>query len=112
MALIKGKSITLYEKTQTGTDGFGAPVYRETTATVDNVLIRPISEDDATETTDMHGKKIEYELCIPKGDQHIWTDRKVSFFGQTYQTVGKPIELIEDMVPLDWNKKIKVESYE
>lgn len=112
MGLIKGITIQLFEKTQTGTDNFGAPVYSETSKDVANVLIRPISEEDATETLNLTGKKIVYELCIPKGDSNEWTNRKVGFFGDYFRTVGIPIELIESMVPLDWNKKVKVERFE
>ena len=112
MALIKGITIQLYEQTQTDTDPFGAPIYSEKAVDVDNVLIKPISSEDAVDDLDLTGKKIVYELSIPKGDQHIWINRKVSFYGQTFQTVGIPTELIESMVPLDWNKKIKVAEYE
>ena len=31
---MRGDNVTLYEKTQTGTDPFGAPVYAETPVTV------------------------------------------------------------------------------
>ena len=102
MALIKGITIQLYEKTtETEPDPFGAPVYTEKAVDVSNVLIKPISEEDAANSLDLTGKKVVYELCIPKGDAHEWTNRKVSFYGQTFRTVGIPTELIESMVPLD-----------
>lgn len=112
MGLIKGITIQLFEKTQNGTDGFGSPIFVETSKDVANVLIRPISEEDEAESTDLTGKKVEYELCIPKGDTNEWANRKVGFFGDYFKTVGLPIEYIESMVPLDWNKKIKVVRFE
>lgn len=112
MALIKGITIKLYEKTETGKDPFGAPICTETAKDIENVLIKPVSEEDAAQDFNLTGKKIVYELCIPKGNQDDWINRKVSFYDQDFKTVGKPIELIESMVPLDWNKKIKVEQYE
>lgn len=112
MALIKGITIQLFELEKTDTDPFGAPIYSEKPTDVDNVLIKPVSSEDAVDDLDLTGKKIVYELCIPKGDQHIWTNRKVRFYGETFETVGIPTELIESMVPLDWNKKIKVALYE
>lgn len=111
MALIKGISITLYEKIQSGTDSFNRPVYTESPVTVENVLVCPISSEDITDTTDLTSKKARYELCIPKGDNHIWENRKVSFFGTQWQTVGFVQQYIEENLPLSWNKKIKVESY-
>ena len=41
MGLIKGITIKLYEKTQTGTDGFNRPIYKETPVDIENVLVEP-----------------------------------------------------------------------
>ena len=38
-------------------------------------------------------------------------DRKVSFFGETFKTYGEPTQGIEHLIPLAWNKKVKVERY-
>lgn len=112
MGLIKGITISLWEKTSTSDDPFGAPIWQETEKKIENVLITPVSEEDKATELNMTGKKVVYELSIPKGDENIWTDRKVSFYGENFRTVGIPKELIESMCPLDWNKKIKVERYE
>ena len=40
--LIKGITVTLYERTQTGQDAFGAAVYTETPTPVENVLVTPL----------------------------------------------------------------------
>ena len=61
---------------------------------------------------DLQGKREVYQLAIPKGDTHEWRNRKVEFFGKTFRTVNIPEEGIEDLIPLDWNKKVKVERYE
>lgn len=50
-----------------------------------------------------------YTLAIPKGDTHIWTDRVVEFFGQKYRTVGYPERGIENLMPLQWHQKVKVQ---
>jgi hypothetical protein len=112
MGLIRGIPITLWTKTQQGTDPFGAPIWTETAKEIDNVLIRPLSEEDKATELNLTGKKVVYELCIPKGNADEWTDRKVTFYGEDFRTVGIPTELIGFMVPLSWNKKIKVERYE
>lgn len=110
-ALIKGIPVTLYDRTQSGTDGFGAPVWTETPVTVENVLVAPVSSTDVVSELHLTGKRAEYELCIPKGDGHTWEDRKVVFFGQSWRTIGFATEYIEANVPLDWNRKVKVERY-
>lgn len=112
MGIIKGTTIIIVVRTQTGVDGFGHPVYAETEETVDNVLIQPLSTDDAIAELNLTGKHILYNLGIPKGDNHDWTNTKVKFFGKTFATVGIPLEGIESMIPLDWHKKVKVELYE
>jgi len=110
--MIHGIPVTLYTVEQTGTDDFGAPIYKETAVTVENVLVAPASANEILETTNLYGKKAVYTLGIPKGDTHVWEDRKVSFFGQDFHVFGKPTQGIDDLIPLDWNKKVMVECYE
>lgn len=109
--MIKGISVTLYTQTQSGKDDFNRPIYTETAITVDDVLVSPAAAEDVTSELDLTGKHLEYELCIPKGDTHDWEDKKISFFGQTFRSVGPVTEYIEANVPLRWNKKVKVERY-
>lgn len=111
MGLIKGIAVTLYDKVQSGIDGFNKPTYDETPVLVPDVLVYPASSDDVVNELQLSGKRIVYELCIPKGDDHIWEDRRVDFFGNSYRTVGYCKEYIEDNLPLMWNKQIKVERY-
>lgn len=108
---LQGVTITLYDKVQTGTDAFNHPVYTETAVPVDNVLIGEPATQDITDTLTLTGKKLAYTLAIPKGDAHIWTDRAVEFFGEKFRTIGEPTQGIGSLIPLAWNKKVKVERY-
>lgn len=108
---MKGITVTLYERTQTGTDPFGAPVYEEIPVPVDNVLVAPVSSEELLDIVNLYGKKAVYQLAIPKGDLHDWQDSRVDFFGQSWKTFGFPTEGIEELIPLDWNKKVTVERY-
>lgn len=108
--LIKGIPVNLIQLTQTGVDDFGAPVYSESSVSVSNVLVSPSSEDEILSTVNLYGKKAVYTLCIPKGDSHDWENTFVEFFGERWRTIGKPIEYIEGLVPLSWNKKVRVEN--
>ena len=107
--LIKGTKIILYNKIQTGEDPLGHPIYVEEAEEVENVLISPMSETEVLDSLTLYGRKAIYQLGIPKGDTHDWTDRKVEFFGKTWHTIGDELEGIEDLIPLEWNKKIRVE---
>ena len=109
---IKGITITLIDKVQTGVDAFNHPVYEDQEIHVDNVLVAPASSTDIPEDIDLQGKKIVYTLAIPKGDTHTWEDRKVRFFGQTFHVCTVPVGGIESMIPLSWKKKVMVERYE
>ena len=111
MALIKGITVTLYEKTRSGEDDFNAPIYTETPVQVENVLVTPVSAEDIINDLQLYGKRAVYELSIPKGDTHQWEDRTVEFFGHKWRTFGFCREWIEENLPLNWNKKIKVERY-
>lgn len=111
MAKLKGITVLLYEKIQTGVDGFNRPVYKEIPVEIENVLVAPASADDVTDKTNLNGKKETYILAIPKGDMHEWTDRTVEFFGKKWRTYGPVQEGIEALIPLRWNRKVMVERY-
>lgn len=110
-SMIRGIPVTLYEKNQTGTDALNAPIYEETPVVVQNVLVTPVSSEDAAEALRLYGKQTVYELCIPKGDAHAWEDSRVDFFGQSFLTIGFVQEYIEANLPLAWNRKIKAVCY-
>lgn len=109
---MRGIPVILHIKTQTGTDLFGAPIYEETTETVENVLIGEPQGDQVVNELQLHGKRLAYTLGIPKGDEHVWNDAEVEFFGERFRAYGDVTQGIEELVPLSWNKKVKVERYE
>ena len=109
---IKGITVILLEKIEIGKDAFNKMQYKEVEEKVENVLVAPASSDDVINQLNLTGKKAVYSLGIPKGDTHNWVDRRVKFFGKTWKTIGIPQEGIEELIPLDWNKKIEVERYE
>lgn len=112
MGRLHGITITLYERTQSGTDPFNRPVYTESPVEVGNVLIGEPSAQEIVDTLNLTGKKLAYTLAIPKGDTHEWKDRTVEFFGERFRTIGEPTQGIDGLIPLDWNMKVKVERYE
>lgn len=109
---MRGSTIILHERTQTGVDGFNSPVYTTRLATVPNVLIGQPTTDDVTDSISLYGKRIEYMLGIPKGDTHDWEDATVEFFGRKYRAFGAVIQGIEENVPTQWHKKVRVERIE
>lgn len=118
MARIKGITVTLYQETVTGYDPFGNPIIEETSVDVDNVLVGEPSTDDITTSVSLYGKQISYMLAIPKGDDHDWENKKVTWtdaYGTTHtvHTFGFPITGIEANIPsqLPWHMKVRCEAF-
>lgn len=109
--MLKGITIILHNKKIVSVDEFNRPIYQETPILVENVLVAPESNPEILSQLNLSGKKEVYVLAIPKGDTNNWTDAKVEFFGKIWHTVGEPVEGIEKLIPLDWNKKVRVERY-
>ena len=111
---LKGITVNIITKEKIDEDPFGAPIFSSSLIEdyVDDVLVAPASGTEIVEKQNLYGKKAVYNLAIPKGDTHIWEGAEVEFFGQKWKVIGKPTEGIESMIPLRWNKKVTVESYE
>lgn len=109
--LLKGRSVVLYEKSKVGVDPTGKDIYKETPVLVENVLIAPTTGDDIVDKTELSGKKAIYTLAIPKGDVHDWEDKTVEFFGVKWHTFGYSTAGMDELIPLDWNRKVMVERY-
>lgn len=110
--MLEGIDVILYKRTASGTDSFGMPIFIEEPVIIKNVLVAPVSDEDIINELSITGKRVVYQLAIPKGDTYEWTECKVEFFGQRWKVVGIPTEGIEKLIPLSWNKKVKVERYE
>ena len=108
---MRGIDVVLHVKTKTGVDRLNNPVYSDDTVTVGNVLVGQPTTEEAASSVSLYGKQLAYVLGIPKGDEHVWTDTEVEFFGQKFKTFGFPIEGIEALVPTAWHKKVLVERY-
>ena len=114
MGKLHGVKVTLLEKTQSGTDAFGEPIYTTTPVDVENVLVGSPTTQEMLDIQTLTGKKIVYQLGIPKGDTNVWEDCDVilpaPFAGQ-YHTVAYVKTGITDLIPLEWDKTIAVERY-
>lgn len=111
---MKGITVILCERIQTGVNPFNKPIYSETETEVENVLVSPITQggEEALDAVDLQGRKASYILGIPKGDTHSWEGCKVKFFNEIWQVIGKPTEGIDHLIPLAWNKKVLVDHIE
>lgn len=109
---MQGITIILIEKTQIGENSFGEPIYTETETEVNDVLVGEPSTDEIQNVQVLFGKRVDYALAIPKGDDHVWEDTEVILpapFAGRYRTIGYPTAGIEANIPLRWNKKVRIE---
>lgn len=112
MARIKGITVILISNKEVGKDPFDNPIFEDVEIEVDNVLVKPTTTEDVVNTKDLTGRTAVYTLAIPKGDTNTWENQEVRFFGERWRVFGIPLQGIEELIPLDWNKKVMVERYE
>ncbi len=112
--MLKGETIKLYTRTETGRDRLNRPVYEETAIEVENVLIGSPSTQEATDILNLTGRKAEYTLGIPKGDTNDWENKTVEFWGKKWRTIGIPVTGIQELLPqgMPWGMNVQVERYE
>lgn len=108
---MKGMTVQLVKKTQSGTDPFGAPIETEEIVDVPDCLVGQPTSDDIAATMEMYGKKIAYVVGVPKGDENEWVDTDVIICGERFRTIGYPMTGIQENIPLRWGKNVKVERY-
>lgn len=111
MGKLRGITVRLHVRTPNGVDAFNKQKWTEDTVDIENVLVGEPSATDITNTTELYGRKAQYTLAIPKGDDHDWENVVVEFFGEKWKTFGIPVKGIEANIPLDWNTKVMVERY-
>lgn len=57
MAMIKGITVTLYEKEKINEDPFGKLIYKETPTKVENVLVAPTNTQEVLDALNLTGKR-------------------------------------------------------
>ena len=108
---MKGTTVQLVVGTVTSYTPFGEPIETEKLVDVEDVLVGQPSTDDIPTTTQLYGKRIEYVLGIPKGDENNWVDAKVYIWGMPFHTIGYPMTGEQENIPLRWGKNVRVERY-
>lgn len=108
---MRGMTVLLWEKVLAGYDALNNPVYEERPVAVHDVLVGQPSTDEMTSSLSLYGKKLDYMLGLPKGDEHNWIDADIEFFGKSFHSFGDVIEGIEDNVPTRWHKQVRVQRH-
>ena len=84
----------------------------EASVTVDNVLVSPVSTEAQVNAApaELYGRRELYQIAVPKGDSHRWSNCRVSFFGKMWRVIGGEKRGIESSIPLLWNAIYTVEA--
>ena len=113
MPKISGEPVSLIPQVDGAEDAFGKATKTDgEPISIDNVLISPVTSSEVLATLNLSGRKAVCTLAIPKGDDHVWEDQFVSFWGHRWKVVGNVIQSMEHLTPLSWNKKVMVERYD
>ena len=59
---------------------------------------------------ELYGRRKLYQIAVPKGDSHRWSNCRVSFFGKMWRVIGGEKRGIESSIPLLWNAIYTVEA--
>lgn len=109
---MRGVAVTLKQKTQTGTDALGQPIYTTTNVVINDVLVGKPESSDVENALTMYGKRIAYTLAIPKGDTHVWYKSQVILpapWSNTFNVIGDVVETIDANTPTRWNRIVQLE---
>lgn len=109
---ITGETIVLIDKIASGKNPLGRTQYQEERVLIPNVIISYPQAEDIETSVNLTGRRAEHVLGIPKGDTHDWNNKEVEFYGKRWRVIGTAIQGMNHLMPLDWNKKVMVESYE
>lgn len=87
------------------------PIYSEETFTVSDCLIAPITEPlDRVESAALDRDVAIVRIHLPKSDSTDISDSTVSYGGQKWRVVGKPVAFMNDNTPTIWNRYVRAEA--
>lgn len=108
--LIKGETVVVYRREQTGVDPGNNPIYDWAETTVEDVLVAPGPRADVDDSNRPDGVEVSWNLHFPK----TWTDSlrgaEVSVRGGPRSpVVGDPQGYTVPNTPGRWNRPVELE---
>lgn len=106
---MKGETVVVSTRVQSGKDMFGNAIYELDSLEVDNVLVAPGEVDDVIESTRPEGSEIHYTLYFPKTFEWLGLENaEIEVRGESFKVIGRPNYWNPDVCPTDWNMVVKV----
>ncbi|WP_236023765.1 hypothetical protein [Bifidobacterium miconis] len=114
MNRLHGEQVTVTWRVDSGErDGGMNPIWREESETVDDVLVKPGADSNATDSNRPEGVTVVLTLAFPR----TWTYRSlrgaiVTVHGHGYQVVGDPLPVDGGITPTRWNLTVELTDSE
>lgn len=107
---MRGETITLIRYERTGDkDPSGTDIGRPVEEQIDDVLVSPAGQSNATDAGRPDGVTVAYDLCFPRAWQYKPLKDAVALIdGHPYEVVGDPRPLHGGMRPTRWNMTVRV----
>lgn len=112
---MKGETVTVSTRTQTGVDDGNNPTWEWADETVENVLVGPPSGSNGPDSSRPDGITVDLNLYFPRSWVfHSLRGAKVLIRGNPvpYYVVGDPLPVDGGMTPTQWNLTVPVSHTE
>ena len=106
---MRGESVIVITRTETGRDGGNAPIYSDSETTVTNGLVAPGTRSDVIDSNRPEGVDVAYNLHFPKTFTGSLRGLRVKVRGEAFHIIGDPQPYQTNLTPGKWNRPVEVE---
>jgi hypothetical protein len=106
---VRGETVTVITRTQTGTDPGGDAIWTTTETPVDNVLVANGSQTLSTDSIRPDGIEVACTLYFPRSFSGSLRGGIVKVRGHEYRVLGDPLPYDGGMTPTQWNLVVECE---
>lgn len=112
--MMHGETVNVTWRVPTGeVDGGNSPIYESESESVDDVLVKPGTGSNATDSIRPGGVTVTLTLAFPR----IWEYRSlkgalVTVRGHDYRVIGDPLPVDGGMKPTRWNLLVELTDTE
>ena len=100
---MKGETVTVTTRVQSGTDPGGDATYTTSTSSVDDVLVAPGSQSNAVDNIRPDGIEVALTLYFPRTFTGTLRGAIITVRGEDYKVIGDPIPYNGGLTPTRWN---------